>query len=127
MDVFGPDYVPSQLDIVRGLADEIEAQLGYPVIEPGDLVPSPEGWTEDFLREEVCRDYREPGEILAVHLAETREGHLGGGAQNSIDRCGIVMYWVGEGLPEDPYDAGCPLKARGKWKVLERSRSRTPG
>ena len=120
VDVVGPDYLPGQFDIVRGLADQIESQLGYPVIELGGLVPPPEGWTDEVGASSACLDAREPGEIAAYHLMELPEGDRGGGALGAAPGCATIQYWVGDGVLEDPYLAGFASTAviRGLFDVL---------
>ena len=104
VDVVGPDYLPGQFEVVQGLADQIEAQLGYPVIELGGLVPPPEGWiVEGAVDPRECQDWREPGEITVFHVPEGPEGHAGGGAFLSEAVCVNVRYWVGDGLESDSF------------------------
>ena len=106
VEAVGSDYLRGQLEVVRTLADQIEAQLGYPILEVGDIVTPPEGWTPVSSRGSDCRDWREPGEIWGFHRETLPEGHAGGGALSSVQSCATIAYWVGDGPPEKPSDAG---------------------
>ncbi len=107
VDVVGPDYLPGQFEVVQKLADQIEGQLGYPVIEFGGLVTPPEGWTaERAVDSSECQDWREPGEIAVYHLPEAPEGQQGGGPVGSVGFCVNIYYWVGDGRLEDPNEVG---------------------
>ena len=100
VDVVGPDYLPGQFSVVQGLADQIEAQLGHPIIGSVNLVTPPEGWTPEHALTEVCQDWREPGEITVFHLPEG-PGEYGGPVGAEL-YCANVDYWVGDGVFGDP-------------------------
>ncbi|MXX85278.1 MAG: hypothetical protein F4Y71_02345 [Acidobacteria bacterium] len=100
----GVDYPADQLDVVRDLADRIEEQIGYPIIEAGSVIPvpqnPPEGWNAPTrYAPPGCQQWREPGRIHGIHLTDLPDGHAGGGALLASASCGVVSYYVGRGLP----------------------------
>ena len=112
VDVVGSYYLPGQFSVVQALADQIEAQLGYPVIGPSDLVAPPEGWTIERVRDlRECQDWREPGGVTVLHLPESpAPRHAGPHAVGLY--CVNVNYWVGDGLFEDnPYNESAIVRA----------------
>lgn len=96
-----PDFVTDAdlrrlLAPVDRLADQIESQLGYRIVEMGDLVDVPDGappgWDQDFRR--YFRERRliaEPGQILVFYLNDdndTGEGSL----MVAHPCCGTISY-----------------------------------
>ena len=66
-DVLEGGYLLEQLDLVGRLADQIEEQLGYPILEPGELVEEPllpAVWGESFG--DLDQFPRAPHRILGV-------------------------------------------------------------
>ena len=109
-EVPGGDYAERQLEMARELAAQIEEQIGYPVYEAGGVVPVreglPDGWdTPSHSGPKDCHLWREPGQILAFHLASLPEGHQGGGALGAVPWCAILNHYVGEGSTTDPNSA----------------------
>lgn len=98
MDTF-PDHVP-RADVIQhlldavALADEkIEQQIGYRIIERGELLPVPEGiepgWNEDLRAFRInCPLPRERGQILGLYM----DLEPGWGAQ-AHSRCGAFSYF----------------------------------
>ena len=89
-----PDFVTDD-DLRRLLApigrleDQIEARLGYRIVEMGDLIEVPDGaqpgWDQDFdfyWRNDGNNDLlpRELGQILVFYLNDDNDGWGGGGA-----------------------------------------------
>ena len=102
-EIAGADYSAGQLEAVQRLAERIEDQLGYPIIESGDVIPVPEnipaGWdTPTAPAPPYCFQWRKPGQMLGFHLAGLPDGHRGGGALAASPWCGTVAYWVGAGV-----------------------------
>ena len=111
------DGTPFRVDIVRNfpdfvtdadlqrllapiglLADQIEAQLGYRIVEMGDLIDVPDsarlGWDQDYER--YWRERRlvgEPGQILAFYLNDDNQTWSDGGSMMSAHLCcGTLSY-----------------------------------
>ena len=66
-DVLESGYLLEQLDIAEGLADQIEEQLGYPILRRGGLVeepPLPAVWGESFR--DLDQLQRAPHRVLGV-------------------------------------------------------------
>ena len=112
-----PDFVTDAdlwrlLVPVGRLADQIESQLGYRIVEMGDLVEVPNGaepgWDQDFRR--YFRERRliaEPGQILAFYLNDNDDSWDGEGSPMSAHPCcGTISYnkrslgpmWTGDDL-----------------------------
>ena len=111
-----PDFVTDAdlqqlLDPIGRLADQIEAQLGYRILEAGDFIEvpkgAPEGWDQDFDSYYWnCSLPREPGQILALYLNDDNDwwGSLGASPLSAHVGCGSVSYnkrslgpmWTGE-------------------------------
>ncbi len=105
----GADYPRRQLRVVQELADRIEDQVGYPIIEAGSLIPVPAqlpaGWNvppSGRSGPRNCAALREPGQIVGIDLASLPDGHDGGGALSASPWCALVSYYVGDG-PLDGY------------------------
>ena len=113
------------LDPIGRLAHQIETQLGYRIVEMGDLieVPSgaPAGWDQDFER--YWRNDllpREPGQILVFYLNDDNPEYWdgrGGSTMNAHLCCGTISYnkrslgplWTGE----DPCCEGNTIQREG--------------
>ena len=99
----GDGYLAGQLEEIRGLADKIEDQLGYRIIDVGSVIPVrenlPEGWNAPSrYGPKDCTQWREPGEILGIHRSGLPPGYgIGGGAYAATAYCAIVSYFLGEG------------------------------
>ncbi len=98
-----PDFVTDNdlrelLDPISRLADRIEAQLGYSILEVGGLVevPSraPEGWDQDWRRYWSERTLvANPGEILVFYLDDYGAGWGEEGSPMSAHVCcGTTSY-----------------------------------
>lgn len=80
------------------LADQIETQLGYRIVEMGGLVEvpagAPEGWDQDYERYWRNRLLiSEPGELLAFYLNDDNEAWGGEGSMMSAHLCcGTTSY-----------------------------------
>ena len=100
-----PDFVTEAdlqqlLDPIGRLADQIELQLGYPVLEMGDLIEAPAGapagWNQDFDRY-VHNDLlpRERGQLLAFYLNDDNDFPWGGSTGSPMSAhvcCGTASY-----------------------------------
>ena len=110
--IAGADYPARQLEEVAGLADQIEGQLGYRIIEAGGVVPPPRDLPADWNDGsndgvKYCEQWRKPGQIVGVHLESLPPGHRGGGALAASPWCAFVTYYVGDGpLTGAAADAG---------------------
>ena len=104
------------------LADQIEAQLGYRIVEMGDLIEVPEGarsgWDQDFdyyWRNDGNNEVlpREPGQLLAFYINDDNDSWGGEGSPMSAHICcGTTSYnrrffraphwtqWTGANSPE---------------------------
>ena len=98
-----PDFVPdgyleSELDAIGRLADQIEEQLGYRILERGALIDvpagTPAGWDRDFDRYWRTNPLpRERGQILAIYLDDDNEAWEGEGSPMSAHPCcGTTSY-----------------------------------
>ena len=98
---FAADADLQQLpDPIGRLADQIELQLGYPVVEMGDLteVPAraPAGWNQDFdryLQNDLLP--RERGQLLAFYLDDDNDFPWGGSTGSPLSAhvcCGTTSY-----------------------------------
>ena len=99
-EIAGADYPERQLDEVRLLADRIEEQVGYRIIEAGDVIPVPEDMPDGWNKPRAnlrCEQWRKPMWAVGLHLTEIPEGHDGGGALSAVPWCAVVSYWVGDG------------------------------
>ena len=83
-DVVPDDYLHHELGAIGRLADQIEVQLGYRIVEPGDLVDvpadAPSGWDQDFdryWRNDLLP--RESGQLLAFYLNDDNQAWDGAG------------------------------------------------
>jgi len=107
-EIAGADYLDGQLEEVRGLAERIEEQIGYPIIEAGSVIPVranlPQGWNgPPPIDLGTCDQWREPGQALGIHLTGRPYGHQGQGPMWAAPGCALVGYWVGDGLPSTEY------------------------
>ena len=97
-DVVPEDYLRRELGAIGRLADRIEVQLGYRIVEPGDLVEvpadAPSGWDQDFdqyWRNDLLP--RETGQLLAFHLNDDNQAWDGAGSPMSAHVCcGTTSY-----------------------------------
>ena len=87
------------LDPIGRLADQIEAQLGYRIVEMGELieVPSsaPAGWDQEFGRFSESYLLRERGQILVFYMNDDNpqdwDGR-GGSIMSAHACCGTLSY-----------------------------------
>ena len=97
-DLVPDDFLQSELDAIGRLADQIEDQLGYRIIERGHLIDAPpgapDGWDQDFDRYWQTNPLpREPGQILAIYLNDDNEAWDGAGSPMSAHLCcGTTSY-----------------------------------
>ena len=100
-----PDFVTEAdlqqlLDPIGRLADQIELQLGYPVLEMGDLIEvpagAPTGWDQDYdryWRNDLLP--RERGQLLAFYLNDDNPAEWdgrGGSPMSAHVCCGTTSY-----------------------------------
>ena len=130
-----PDFVTDAelqelLDPVGRLADQIEAQLGYRIIEMGDLIDvpagAPAGWDQDFLRFSQSYRVREPGQIVVFYMNDDNpldwDGR-GGSPLSGHTCCGTVTFnkrslgplWTGD----DPCCQGNANRREGEALIHE--------
>ena len=91
-------YLQDQLEVIAELAAQIEEQLGYPLLEPGEIteVPdnAPAAWDQDwesYWRRRLL--VSDDGEILALYLNDDNQGWGGEGSPMSAHYCcGSVSY-----------------------------------
>ena len=99
------------LDAVGLLADKIEDQLGYRILEMGDVIPVPEGmrpgWNEDEQRfRRTCPLPRDRGQIHGFYMDDVNHGSPEADAQAN---CGssfsylqpFLTYWPCRGCEDD--------------------------
>lgn len=96
-----PDYVTDEdvaelLGAVGLLADKIERQLGYRVVEMGEVVPVPEGVPPDWNKDPTdyrrnCWLPRRAGQIYGFYMDAVNEWTPAAGAQ-AHNRCGAFTY-----------------------------------
>lgn len=97
-DLVSDDYLLGELDAVGRLAEQIETQLGYRILERGDLIDVPararDSWDQDFDR--YWRDDllpREGGQLLAFYLNDDNAAWGGEGSPMSAHICcGTTSY-----------------------------------
>lgn len=100
----GADYLAGQLEIVDELADIIEEHIGYPIIQAGDVIPTPglpDGWNSWGFP--GCRQWREPGTVVGAHLDALPEGRVGGTTFAANIACAMLYYWTADGVPPPGY------------------------
>ena len=93
------------------LADKIERQLGYRIVEMGELISvphgTPPGWNEDIVEfSRKCPLPRDTGQIHGFYMNDAPRSVPNAGAQ-AYPRCGawaILAYRVGNGWPGRRYD-----------------------
>ncbi|MYH50367.1 MAG: hypothetical protein F4023_14505 [Acidobacteria bacterium] len=91
-------YLQSELDAIGRLADQIQAQLGYRILERGDLIDVPAGapngwdqgfdsyWLNDLLPRRQCQ-------ILGFYLNDDNDAWDGAGSPMSAHICwGTTSY-----------------------------------
>ena len=98
-----PDFVTDAdlwrlLAPVGRLADQIESQLRYRIVEMGDLIEPPEsmrpGWDQDFERFRQRRPIAQPGQILVFYLNDNNDSWGGAGSTMSAGVCcGTIQYF----------------------------------
>ena len=84
------------LDAVAHLDGKIQRQLGYRILEMGDVIPLPEGLPPDWNTDEqryrrTCPLPRERGSIQGFFMDDTNHGAPTAGAQAN-SRCGDFCY-----------------------------------
>ena len=121
-DFVPDDYLRRELGAIGQLADQIEAQLGYRIVEMGDLIEVPagarSGWDQDFdyyWRNDGNNEVlpREPGQLLAFYINDDNDAWGGEGSPMSAHICcGTTSYnrrffraphwtqWTGANSPE---------------------------
>ena len=91
-------YLQNELDAIGRLADQIQAQLGYRILERGDLIDvpagAPNGWDQDFdsywLNDLLPRRQRQ---ILGFYLNDDNDAWDGAGSPMSAHPCcGTTSY-----------------------------------
>ena len=91
-------YLQGELDAIGRLADQIQAQLGYRILERGDLIDvpagAPNGWDQDFdsywLNDLLPRRQRQ---ILGFYLNDDNDAWDGAGSPMSAHPCcGTTSY-----------------------------------
>ena len=91
-------YLQGELDAIGRLADQIQAQLGYRILERGDLIDvpagAPNGWDQDFdsywLNDLLPRRQRQ---ILGFYLNDDNDAWDGTGSPMSAHPCcGTTSY-----------------------------------
>ena len=118
------------LDPIGWLADQIEAQLGYRVVEMGDLIDvpagAPVGWDQDFSRFSQSYRLRERGQILVFYMNDDNpqdwDGR-GGSPLSGHPCCGTITFnkrslgplWTGD----DPCCQGNANRREGEALVHE--------
>ena len=102
-----PDYVTSQLAEVSELADRIEEQVGYRIVEAGTIIPPPDGladgWDSDWSSAyDACENgpLYEEGRIVGFHIREAPQWQYGHarGAREAFQRCAGIVYFLSEGI-----------------------------
>ncbi len=118
------------LDPIDRLADQIEAQLGYRILEVGDLIDvpagAPAGWDQEFSRFSQSYRLRERGQILVFYMNDDNpqdwDGR-GGSPLSGHPCCGTVAFnkrslgplWTGD----DPCCQGNANRREGEALVHE--------
>ena len=113
------------LDPIGRLADQIEAQLGYGIVEMGDLIDvlngARPGWDQDFER--YWRERRlvsEPGQLVAFYMNADNDSWGGQGSPMSAHPCcGTMSFnkrslgplWTGN-------DPCCPNDTRARETIV---------
>lgn len=105
-----PDWVTRQLAVVSELADRIEEQVGYRIVEAGTIIPPPDGladgWDSVYSSAyDACENgpLYEEGRIVGFNIRETPEWHYGRGASEAWQRCAGVLYFMSDGIGEGPW------------------------
>ncbi len=97
-DIVMEDYLLGELIAITRLADQIEAQLGYRIVEAGDLIDVPagalRGWDQEFdryWRNDLLP--RDRGQILGFYLNDDNDAWGGTGSPMSSHLCcGTTSY-----------------------------------
>ncbi|MYH20815.1 MAG: hypothetical protein F4023_05435 [Acidobacteria bacterium] len=99
------------LDAVGLLADKIEDQLGYRILEMGDIVPvpagMPPGWNEDEQRfRRTCPLPREEGQIHIFYMDDVNHGSAEADGQANCDSSfsflqPFLTYWPCRGCEDE--------------------------
>ena len=99
-----PDFVTDAdlqqlLDPIGRLADQIETQLGYRILEMGDLIDvpagAPPGWDQEFSRYSHSHLVRERGQIVVFYMNDDNPDDwdgLGGSPMSGHPCCGTITY-----------------------------------
>ena len=96
-----PDFI-TEADLVQLLvpvgemADKIELQLGYRIMQMGDVIPVPEvmppGWNEDPVAyRRNCWLPRDKGQMIGFYMDGVLQSNPAAGAQAHPD-CGVFTY-----------------------------------
>ena len=87
------------LDPIGRLADQIETQLGYRILEMGDLIDvpagAPAGWDQEFSRYSQSHLVRERGQIVVFYMNDDNPQDwdgLGGSPMSGHPCCGTITY-----------------------------------
>ena len=118
-----PDFVTEAdleglLGPVSLLADKIERQLGYPIVERGEVIPVPDGtppgWNKDrSTYRRTCPLRRERGQIHFIYLDQVVDTPRGQAGAVADPRCGSFSIvktevGIGHGWPRPRHDWGGP-------------------
>ena len=98
-----PPFVTDQdldelLEPIEFLADTIEDQLGYRIVEKGDIVPVPDGarpgWNQDYHRYASGDLPRDRGQLLAFYMDDDSSfwDHRGGAPMVAFPSSGTTSY-----------------------------------
>ena len=130
-----PDFVTDAdlqelLDPIGRLADQIEAQVGYRIVEMGDLIEvpagAPAGWDQDFSRFSQSYRARERGQVLVFYMNDDNPDDWdgrGGSPLSGHPCCGTITFnkrslgplWTGD----DPCCQGNANRREGEAVVHE--------
>ena len=88
--------VAQLLEAITALDEKIERQLGYRIVEMGEVIPVPEGappgWnTDEEDYRATCPVLADPGQIIAFYMADENHGAPGTWGQAN-NECGSFSY-----------------------------------
>ena len=93
------DDLQQLLDPIGRLADQIEMQLGYQIVEMGEIIEvpagAPPGWDEEFGRFAQSYRLRARGQILVFYMNDDNPqawDDRGGSVMNAHPCCGTISY-----------------------------------